>query len=138
MLIWTGLDEPGRLRWAVATDPDFAAVTTTGEAVVEEAPWTVTVDATGLEPGKTYWYRFECDGVHSPVGRTCTLPADGAGADRLRIALVCCARFSQSTFAAYRAVAAADVDLVVHLGDYVYEDTKGDVRVVSPTLRTRR
>jgi alkaline phosphatase D len=124
VLLWTSTSGSSHLRWAVAVDPDFADVVASGEADADAEPWTVTVDVTGLEPGCTYWYRFESAGETSPVGRTRTLPADGAGADRLRLGLVCCARYSQSTFAVYRAVAATDVDLVVHLGDYVYEDAK--------------
>jgi alkaline phosphatase D len=58
------------------------------------------------------------------VGRTRTLPAGGSDPGRVRIGLTCCARYSQSTFAVYRALAGADVDAVVHLGDYVYEDAK--------------
>jgi alkaline phosphatase D len=132
VLLWTALSEPGRLRWVLAADPDLAEVIASGQAEASSEPWTVTVEATGLDPGRTYWYRFESGGETSPVGRTRTLPADGAGADRLRVGLVCCARYSQSTFAVYRAVAAADVDLVVHLGDYVYEDAKGGLRGREP------
>jgi alkaline phosphatase D len=132
VLLWTSTSGAARLRWAVAADPDFGDVVATGEAEVEAEPWTVTVDVAGLAPGCTYWYRFETEGDLSPVGRTRTLPLDGAGADRLRVGLVCCARYSQSTFAVYRAVAASDVDVVVHLGDYVYEDAKGGVRGREP------
>lgn len=123
VLLWTATAGAGSLGWVVATDPEVTEVVASGEAVTEAEPWTVAVDVGGLDPGRTYWYRFEVDGEVSPTGRTRTLP--GGDAERLRIGFVCCARYSQSTFAVYRAVAAADVDLVLHLGDYVYEDAKG-------------
>jgi alkaline phosphatase D len=62
--------------------------------------------------------------------RTRTLP--GTGAERIRLAATCCSRYAQHLFGAYGAIAAADVDLVVHLGDYIYEDTKGRTRPTEP------
>jgi alkaline phosphatase D len=126
VLLWTRVAGGGAVEWEVARDPAFSDVVATGDARPDGEPWTVTVDAARLEPGTTYWYRFTSGGERSPVGRTRTLPAGDA--DRLRIGVVCCARFSQATFAVYRAVAGADVDLVVHLGDYVYEDHKDGVK----------
>jgi alkaline phosphatase D len=125
VLLWTRVRGGGRVRWSVARDPAMGDVAASGTVDAAGEPWTVTVDATGLEPGTTYWYRFERGAERSAVGRTRTLPAGDA--DRLRIGLTCCARYGQSTFAVYRALAAADVDVVVHLGDYVYEDAKGGV-----------
>jgi alkaline phosphatase D len=125
VLLWTRVRGGGDVRWSVARDPRLTEVVVSGTAQAAGEPWTVTVDADGLDPGTTYWYRFETSTERSTVGRTRTLP--GEHADRLRIGLTCCARYSQSTFAVYRALAAADVDLVVHLGDYVYEDAKAGV-----------
>lgn len=126
VLLWTYVVGRERCEWTVAADPAFEVVIASGEAVPAEGTGTVTVDVDGLDPATTYWYRFATsDGASSEVGRTRTLPADGA--ERVRMAAVCCARFGQSEFYVYRAVADADVDLVVHLGDYVYEDSKADL-----------
>ncbi len=132
VLIWTRVLGHDRCSWEVATDPSFSSVVAAGDAAVEPSG-TVTVAVDGLAPATSYWYRFGAtDGSRSRTGRTRTLP--GGDAERLRIAVVCCARYSQSRFTVYKSVADADVDLVVHLGDYVYEDTKEglDDRVPDP------
>ena len=122
VLLWTAVRGGGAVRWVVARDPEVQEVVARGEVEVEADPGTVTVDVDGLEPSRTYWYRFEAGGERSPIGRTRTLP--GPTAERLRLGATCCARYSASTFAVYRALAAADIDLVLHLGDYIYEDVK--------------
>ncbi|MGD9798947.1 MAG: alkaline phosphatase, partial [Acidimicrobiia bacterium] len=71
-------------------------------------------------PATSYWYRFSAGGEDSPIGRTRTLPAGGATS--FRMATVSCARFSVAPLGVYRAVAEREVDLVLHLGDYLYED----------------
>ena len=122
VLLWTLVGHAGPVRWVVARQPDLTEPVASGEVQVDGEPGTVTVDVDGLEPGCTYWYRFEAGGEVSPTGRTRTL--GGEAVDRLRLGATCCARYSASTFAVYRALAAADIDLVLHLGDYVYEDAK--------------
>ncbi|MDB5798727.1 MAG: hypothetical protein JWP36_2629, partial [Paucimonas sp.] len=92
---------------------------------------TVKIDATNLQPATTYYYRFSALGVRSPVGRTRTLPRGQT--NRLRIAVVSCASLAQGFFNAYSRIAErADLDLVVHLGDYIYESAPGDFGNVRP------
>lgn len=122
VLLWTLAGGGGPVRWVVGRDPEVLDLVASGEVEVDPEPGTVTVDVAGLDAGRTYWYRFEAGGERSPIGRTRTLP--GAGAERLLVGVTCCARYSASIFAVYRALAAADVDVVLHLGDYVYEDVK--------------
>lgn len=120
VLLWTRLNRPGSVRWVVALDPDLREVVTEGTAETDaDRDGTVTVDATGLASGTTYWYRFTAGAEHSPVGRTRTLP--GAGATRLTLGLVSCANYSVAPLTVYRALARREVDLVLHLGDYVYD-----------------
>ncbi|UPT62766.1 MAG: alkaline phosphatase D family protein [Hyphomonadaceae bacterium JAD_PAG50586_4] len=77
-------------------------------------------DRRGLQPGARYFYRFIARGETSPVGRTRTLPEGNL--DRLGIALVSCSNFAFGYFNAYDAIARdADVDFVLHTGDYIYE-----------------
>lgn len=125
VILWCAVDGGGTCHWEVATDPAFFDIVARGKQ--EAAPETgiVQVEVDGLQPATAYWYRFTAQGRPSPVGRTRTLPADGA--DHLRIGVTCCARYGQSTFAVYGELARTDVDVVVHLGDYVYEDTKADI-----------
>ena len=83
----------------------------------------VTVD--GLEPDRWYWYRFRVDGIASAAGRTRTAPAPAAMPDRLRFAIASCQQYEQGWYTAYRHLRADDPDLVVHLGDYIYESSWG-------------
>jgi len=86
-----------------------------------EGDHTVHVTVTGLRPATTYWYGFRHGGEESPVGRTRTLPGPDDPAGHLRLGVVCCAHYATGYFNAYARLAERDVDLVVHLGDYIYE-----------------
>ncbi len=121
VLLWTRLDGHHSLRWTVTQDPELRAVVAEGQTETgPEHDWTSVVDVSGLEPGRSYWYRFATDSAESPVGRTRTLPAGPT--DRFVLGLACCARFATAPLGAYRALAQRELDLVVHLGDYIYED----------------
>lgn len=124
------------LRWEVAEDPEFTRVARTG-AVTAAAmhDHTVHVDPFGLRPDTVYHYRFTVlDGGHagrtSPAGRTRTAPADGADVEELRLAVCSCANFEAGYFSAYSDIArrahAGEIDVVVHMGDYLYEYASGE------------
>jgi len=133
-LIWTrvtpdpaatpgsGLGDPTAVAWEVASDPDFDDVAASGEVLTSaDSDHTVKVDVDGLEPGTEHRYRFRALGATSPVGRFRTAPASGDEAS-LRIGVVSCSNWEGGWFSAYRHLAARDdLDLVVHLGDYLYE-----------------
>jgi len=122
VLLWTRLgDGSVEVRWELSDDPHLRHLVASGTVETSsERDHTVVVDVDGLEPATTYWYRFCASGVDSPVGRTRTLPA---GRDAtFTVATVSCARYSVAPFGVYRAVAEREVDLVLHLGDYIYED----------------
>ena len=139
VILWTRVTPAGNaavsVDYVVATDPALANVVRRGTASTDAGrDYTVKVDADGLQPGTTYYYRFTAPGAQSPVGRTKTLPLGEAG--RLRLAVVSCASLAHGFFNAYRRVAErADLDLVVHLGDYIYEygnGQYGDLRSYEP------
>jgi phosphodiesterase/alkaline phosphatase D-like protein len=111
------------VSWEMSADVSFRRIARSGAASAgPAADHTVKVDVRGLAPATTYWYRFRCQGVVSPVGRTRTAPADRADVPRLRMAVVSCANLQAGWFSAYRHLAARrDIDVVVHLGDYLYE-----------------
>ncbi|MEU7957464.1 alkaline phosphatase D family protein [Micromonospora humida] len=141
----SGLGPDVDVRWQVAADPDFATVTAQGVAPTGPArDHTVKVTVTGLAPATTYWYRFGHGDVWSPTGRTMTAPAADAAIDRLRLGVVSCANWEAGHFAAYRRLAdRGDLNLVVHLGDYLYEYGTGEfdaggtvVRPVAPEHET--
>ena len=122
VMLWTRVTPPGPVpvEWVMARDPGLADVVATGTTdATPEHDGTVHVDVTGLEPGTTYHYGFRAAGVSSPVGRTRTLPAHP---DRLRLAMVSCAKFNAGFFNAYARIAGRDdLDFLLHLGDYIYE-----------------
>jgi alkaline phosphatase D len=109
------------VAWQVARDPKFSQVVARGEARTGAArDFTVKVDAQRLDPGTTYYYRFDSLGARSAIGRTRTLPREGVS--RLRIGVVSCSNLPQGYFNAYACLAKrADLDVILHLGDYIYE-----------------
>ncbi|MFI6866891.1 alkaline phosphatase D family protein [Nocardia sp. NPDC050406] len=123
----SGLGEPVSVDWEIALDENFAQVRACGTEIASAgADHTVKVDAGGLEPHRDYFYRFRALGQISAVGRTRTAPADSAEVDRLRFGVVSCANWEAGFFSAYRHLAAhADLDAIVHLGDYLYEYARG-------------
>lgn len=106
----------------------LGSATQTASAVRD---WTIKIDFTGLQPGTTYYYRFEAVGFGSSVGRTRTLPVGAV--DRVRLGVVSCSNLPAGFFNAYAFLAQrADLDAVLHLGDYLYEGGGGGVRAHEP------
>src|SRR5262245_38175936 len=112
--------------WEVAGDEHMGRIVQRGQAAATpEWAHAVHVEVDGLEPGRWYWYRFRAGGHASPIGRTRTAPPAGDGPDRLRFAFASCQHYEQGYFVAYRHMLADDLDLIVHLGDYIYESSWG-------------
>jgi alkaline phosphatase D len=126
VVLWTrltGSDLPSLVdvRWELARDEAFADIAARGsEIALAEDAHSVHAEPAGLDPGRVYWYRFEALGQRSPSGRTRTAPAPDARAG-LRFALASCQRWDHGHYAAWRHVAASDLDLVLFVGDYIYE-----------------
>ena len=126
VILWTrvlpgsGNAEAVPCSWQVATDDSFDTVVASGEAAARaERDYTVKVDAAGLAPGTGYCYRFIAHGVASPVGCTRTLPVGEVS--EFKMAVASCSNYPQGFFHAYRHIAESDLDVVLHLGDYLYE-----------------
>lgn len=110
------------VRWEVAEDEGFRKIAAKGVAsAVPALAHSVHVDATGLAPGRWYWYRFMLEDAVSPVGRTRTAPAPDALPALLKLAVASCQHWEFGSFGAHRQIAAAAPDLVAFLGDYIYE-----------------
>jgi alkaline phosphatase D len=108
--------------WEVAHDARFRHVVRRGVAVAgPESGHAVHVEVTGLEPAREHHYRFAVHRWRSPVGRALTAPAPAARATRLTMAFASCSNYPAGFFTAYRHLAEEWPDLVLHLGDYVYE-----------------
>ncbi|WP_068166796.1 alkaline phosphatase D family protein [Rhodococcus phenolicus] len=135
----SGLGPDTTVRWEIAPDEEFRAAAASGTATATAASdHTVKIDAAGLEPDTTYFYRFTVvgSGAVSPTGRTRTAPADDARPGRLRFGVVSCANWEDGFFASYRHLAArTDLDAIVHLGDYLYEYGTGEYAPRSGPVR---
>lgn len=122
VVLWTRCTTGGAdtvaVDWWVGLSPDEVLARGTAEASPEH-DFTVHVDVGGLEPATTYWYGFSFGDERSPVGRTRTAPTAGG---HLRLGLTSCAYWSCGFFTAYANLAAQDLDLVVQVGDYLYEN----------------
>ncbi len=110
------------VRWEIAADSRFAKIVQHGAEVARpELGHSVHVEASGLEAGRDYWYRFRAGGEVSQTGRTRTAPAAGAQSDRLRFAVCGCSHYEAGYFSAYRHIADEHFDFIFHTGDYIYE-----------------
>ena len=133
VIIWTRVtpDSPNQASisgdWEVATDTNFTNIVASGTFTTDSTKdYTVHIDVTGLQPNTWYYYRFKVGQVYSMKGRTKTLPDPNSNVSRFRIAVVSCSNYQHGYFNAYAALCQRnDVDLVVHLGDYIYEYAKG-------------
>ncbi|MFP5308877.1 MAG: alkaline phosphatase D family protein [Actinomycetes bacterium] len=127
VVIWTRITPAGAgpvdVDWVVASDVDLTDVVASGTVTTgADRDHTVKVDVTGLRGGTTYFYGFTApDGRRSLTGRTRTLPAPGTAVERFRAAVVSCSNYTGGFFNAYAIAAAKRIDVVLHLGDYIYE-----------------
>jgi alkaline phosphatase D len=113
---------PMLVQWRIADDERMQAVVQHGVAVAWPVfAHAVHIEIRGLQPDRWYFYQFSCGGFDSPIGRTRTLPPPDAEASALRFAFVSCQDWESGLYTAYRNLALEDLDLVVHLGDYIYE-----------------
>lgn len=110
------------VRWQVAKDESFKEIVRKGESVaVPQLAHSVHVEVNGLEPGQWYFYRFMVGDETSPVGRGRTMPGMRQTPEELRFAFASCQHWESGFYTAYEHMAKANLDLVCHLGDYIYE-----------------
>jgi len=110
------------VRWEIAEDDGMRRLVKQGRArAVAQWAHAVHVEAEGLGANREYWYRFHAGDATSRTGRTRTLPKAKDEVDRLRFAFVSCQHYETGFFTAYRHMATEDLDVVFHLGDYIYE-----------------
>lgn len=110
------------VKWEIAKDEDFHKIVKQGRVIARpELAHSVHVEVDGLKPDKIYYYRFISGHELSPVGKTKTLPAAGADVARMTFAFASCQQYEHGYYTAYEHMAKEDLDLVFHLGDYIYE-----------------
>ena len=124
IIIWTRVtpsDSSARLevQWEVAKDAEFKHITATGKVLTTAAQdFTVKVDVTGLAAGQVYFYRFKSASKYSITGQTKTLATQ---VQSVQFAVCSCSNYPAGYFHVYKEMAKQDVDVVIHLGDYIYE-----------------
>ncbi len=131
VILWTRVSPADssefEVFFEVALDPEFSERVAADYVGTPDPARdnTIKIDVEGLAPATTYYYRFWAQGVASAIGRTRTAP-DGAS-ERLRFAVASCSSLAHGYFHGYRSIAGrADLDAVLHLGDYIYEYATGD------------
>ncbi|MGK0358180.1 MAG: alkaline phosphatase D, partial [Bradymonadia bacterium] len=138
VILWTHVSSEGEddveVFYEVGESPDLATRVAVGRVMATaDRDFTVKIDAADLSANTTYYYRFQALGRATVVARTRTLPTGSV--DRVRFGVTSCSSFAHGYFHAYRHMAEADVDVVLHLGDYIYEYADGeygDVRSYDP------
>jgi alkaline phosphatase D len=135
VIIWTKLDAYSKAEviYEISEDSLFNKIIKSGKVITDSSrDWTIKVLIDGLESGKTYFYRFKYKDKYSPVGKTKTLPKE---TNHFRIALLSCQHFSENYFWAYKYLADDNVDIILFLGDFIYEfNVYRNPRRADPTL----
>lgn len=126
----------------VATSPEFSDGTIVASSQVladESRDRTIYVDLDKLKPNTKYYYRFrnELTKAESPIGETKTLP-EKSDVEAISMAVISCANFQAGLFNVYGAIAESDVEVVVHLGDYIYEYGEGGYGTNANTMKLGR
>ena len=122
------------VRWELADDLAFTRIVRKGQATADAAlAYAVHVEVGGLDPDRWYFYRFMTGDAQSPAGRTRTFPAPDAVASSLRVAYASCQRWEHGFFSAYKHMRSDDPDVVLFLGDYIYEYPNAKNAVRMPT-----
>ncbi|NNK44060.1 MAG: alkaline phosphatase D family protein, partial [Myxococcales bacterium] len=140
VVLWSRItlegSEPVEVWWEMALDEDFLERTAQGTFMTDASrDYTVKVDVPGLIWGRNYFYRFAVQGRWSPTGRTRLAPKQNE-ATQLRFGICSCSNYGFGYFHAYRHMAArAELDAIVHLGDYTYEYQNGQYPTFEEQLR---
>lgn len=143
VIIWTRITPNNNqtniaVLWQIATDTTFENIVAYDVVTTNSnKDYTVKADPDHLQPNTYYFYRFYALGKYSIVGRTKTAPDPNASPTQVRFAMASCAEFSDGYFTPFRKIAQRnDIDAVIHLGDYIYEQSGGDVRTFDPDAET--
>ncbi len=119
--------------YEISEDENFQKIVKRGEVQAHhDSAHSVHVEVNGLEANRPYWYRFHAGDAISPTGRTRTMPGLGQTTERFRFAFASCQHYEQGYYHAYKDMLDQQLDLIIHLGDYIYEGagTTKNVRAV--------
>jgi alkaline phosphatase D len=115
--------EPVEVSWIVAEDENLTKIARKGREIARpEWGHSVHVEVDGLQPERWYWYQFKCGSETSPIGRSRTNPPLGSIPDKFHFAFASCQHYETGYFNAYEHMVRENLDLIIHLGDYLYEN----------------
>ncbi|WP_332692833.1 alkaline phosphatase D family protein [Halalkalibacter lacteus] len=124
------------VRWEVALDKEFGNVVQNGvDFARADLGHSVHVEVSGLKPNQHYYYRFKVGTEISPLGRTKTLPPIGAEVSKLTFAFASCQQYEHGYYTAFRRMTEEELDLVFHLGDYIYEYGENEYKASGGNVR---
>ncbi|TCM69973.1 alkaline phosphatase D [Acinetobacter calcoaceticus] len=129
VILWSRLtpkDSSARLEvtWEIAIDNKFSQIINSGKVQTSQAQdFTVKVDANKLKSNQVYFYRFRYGNTTSPIGQTKTLPES---TDNVKFAVCSCSNYPAGYFHVYKEMAKQELDVIIHLGDYIYEYGQGE------------
>ena len=110
------------VRWEMATDEGMNTIIAKGSVkAAPEFAHSVHIDVQGLDSDTKYYYQFKAGSYRSSIGQTKTAPAADMDVDEFHFAFASCQSYSSGYYTAYQHMAEENLDLVVHLGDYIYE-----------------
>jgi alkaline phosphatase D len=123
-----GMDpHPADVTWEIATDDAMRNIVSRGTAIATpQLGHSVHAEIDNLAPDRWYWYRFRAGDAESTIGRTRTMPAADMTSEKLRFAFASCQDYEDGYYTAYEHMANDDPDLVIHVGDYIYENEPTD------------
>jgi alkaline phosphatase D len=134
MVLWTRLaprptdggglpPEVYEVHWELAADDQLRQIVQRGSALATpQLGHSVHVEVEGLSPDRWYWFRFRCGDAESVIGRTRTVPTLETMPERLRLAFISCQHYEQGLYTGYQHMNREELDLIFHLGDYIYEN----------------
>ena len=117
VILWTRITldpvvDPVSVNWEIATDTSFSNIINNGSVTTDSTKdYTIKIDATGLQAGTWYYYRFAYDTFKSIIGRTKTLPVGSV--NNLRFAVASCQDYQDGFYNAHRHLSELHAPIVV-------------------------
>jgi len=130
IIIWTrySVETDAEITWEISKENSFSEILRRGQVKADATnDFTLAIDVQNIASNTKYYYRFYNAKTKeaSVVGETLTLPAKTDNVNEVKMAVVSCSNFPAGLFNVYGAIAKSEADVVVHLGDYIYEYAPG-------------
>ena len=119
-------DQTFPVNWEIASDSEFLQIVQKGtELATKDLGHSVHVEVGNLQSGQNYWYRFKSGNFESPTGKTKTAPNAGTDLQEMKFAIASCQNYASGYYTAYDHMVNEDLDVILFLGDYIYEKGSG-------------